>query len=172
MSNKETTSANKTQWGKPLVFGTVGLLLGSLLAGLVIAKVMPSMMIVTVPTQAGVDETVEALKASIEKNGWVVSGVRDLNKSLAKEGVQFAPKVRLVELCKPEYAKSVLSSDRFVSTMMPCTLAVWENEEGQTYLSKMNMGLMAKMFGGNIAAVMGGKVAADEKEILKDIIVH
>lgn len=172
MENKETASVNKTQWGKPMAFGLAGLLLGAVLAGLVIAKVMPSMMIVTMPTQQGVDETVEALKASIAENGWVVSGVRDLNKSLAKEGVHFAPKVRLVELCKPEYAKSVLSSDRFVSTMMPCTLAVWENEQGQTYLSKMNMGLMAKLFGGNIAAVMGDKVAADEKEILKDIIVH
>jgi uncharacterized protein (DUF302 family) len=53
---------------------------------------------------------------------------------------------------------------------MPCTLAVWEGDDGKVYLSKMNMSLMAKMFGGNIAKVMGGNVAQDEHAILSDIV--
>jgi hypothetical protein len=32
---------------------------------------------------------------------------------------------------------------------------VWEDDDGKVYLSKMNLTLMAKMFGGNIAKVMG-----------------
>jgi uncharacterized protein (DUF302 family) len=94
----------------------------------------------------------------------------DMNKSMAKHDVAFGPRVKLVKLCKPEYAKSVLTTDRHVSTLMPCTFAVWEGDDGKVYLSKMNMSLMAKMFGGNIAKVMGGSVARDERNILSGII--
>ena len=40
---------------------------------------------------------------------------------MAKHGVEFKPRVKLVKLCKAEYAQSVLASDRHISTMMPCT---------------------------------------------------
>jgi hypothetical protein len=37
------------------------------------------------------------------------------------------------------------------------------------YISRLNVGLMGKMFGGNIAKVMGGVVASEGKTILRDI---
>jgi uncharacterized protein (DUF302 family) len=89
---------------------------------------------------------------------------------MAKHGVEFDPRVKLVKLCKPEYVKSVLTTDRYVAPLMPCSFAVWEGDDGKVYLSKMNMGLMAKMFGGNIADVMGGKVVKDERAILSGIV--
>ncbi len=93
-----------------------------------------------------------------------------MNKSMAKHGVEFGPRVKLVKLCNPHHAKSVLTTDRYVSAMMPCTFAVWEDDEGKVLLSKVNMGLMAKMFGGNIAKVMGQDVVRDEHHILHGII--
>jgi len=36
----------------------------------------------------------------------------------------------------------------------------------------MNIGLMGKMFGGIIADIMGNRVAADERTILKNIVVE
>lgn len=153
-----------------LAGGLVGIVVGAVLCGLVLWAVMPSMMIVTHESELGFDETVTALEKHIEEQGWVVSRVMDMNASMAKHGVEFAPRVKLVKLCKPEYAKSVLTTDRHVSTLMPCTFAVWEDDEGDVYLSKMNMGLMAKMFGGNIADVMGGKVVKDERAILSGIV--
>jgi uncharacterized protein (DUF302 family) len=53
---------------------------------------------------------------------------------------------------------------------MPCTMEVWEGDDGKVCLSKMNMSLMARMFGGNIPNVMGGSVARDEHAILADIV--
>ena len=94
----------------------------------------------------------------------------DMNNSIAQHGVDFKPRVKLVKLCNAEYAKSVLTTDRYVSCLMPCTMAVWEGDDGKVYLSEMNMSLMAKMFGGNIAKVMGGKVAGDEEEILEGLL--
>jgi len=153
-----------------LMGGLAGLVVGAVLCGLVIFTAMPSLMIVTHESELGFDETVAALEKSIADEGWVVSAVSDMNKSMARHGVEFGPRVKLVKLCKPEYAKSVLTTDRHISTLMPCSLAVWEGDDGKVHLSKMNMGLMAKMFGGNIARVMGGSVVRDEKAMLAGII--
>ena len=105
-------------------------------------------------------------------HGWFVSGGEpiDMNKSMAKHGVIFKPRVKLVKLCKAEYAKSVLTTDRHISCMMPCTMAVWEADDGKVYLSEMNMSLMAKMFGGNVAKVMGGNVVKEEEKMLEGLL--
>lgn len=174
MNEQEPTPQDKTRKrydGKFLmVAGLVGVLAGAALCGLLIVTTMPSLMIMTHESELGFDETVAALEKSIADQGWVVSTVSDMNKSMAKHGVEFGPRVKLVKLCKPEYAKSVLTTDRYVSTLMPCSFAVWEGDDGKVYLSKMNMGLMAKMFGGNIAKVMGTSVARDEKAMLAGIV--
>jgi uncharacterized protein (DUF302 family) len=169
-------SSNETKVTTPqgkkslLIGGLVGVAVGVVLCGTALVWAMPRMMIVTQESRHGFDETVAALEKGIPEHGWVVSTVSDMNKSMAKHGVEFGPRVKLVKLCKPEYAKSVLTTDRHVSTLMPCTFAVWEGDDGKVYLSKMNMPLMAKMFGGNIAKVMGGSVARDEHAILSGIV--
>ncbi|MBN2315807.1 MAG: DUF302 domain-containing protein [Sedimentisphaerales bacterium] len=154
------------------ISGLGGLAVGFLLCGVLGFTAMPSLMIVTAESNLGFDETVEALEKRISEHGWVIAGEKpiDMNKSMAKHGVTFEPRVKLIKLCKAEYAKSVLTTDRHVSTMMPCTFSVWEGDDGKVYLSKMNMGLMAKMFGGNIAEVMGEKVAHDEEEMLRGLL--
>ena len=160
----------KNPYRSTMLYILVGLVAGVALTGVAVVTAMPKMMIVTQESRLGFDETVAALEQAIPAQGWVVSTVSDMNKSMAKQGVEFGQRVKLVKLCKPEYAKSVLTTDRHVSTLMPCTLAVWEDDEGKVYLSKMNMPLMAKMFGGNIATVMGGSVARDEHAILSGIV--
>jgi len=156
---------------KPYIIGAViGIVAGAVLSGAAIVTAMPKMMIVTQESRLGFDETVTALETAIAKQGWVVSTVTDMNASMAKHGVDFGPRVKLVKLCQPEYAQSILASDRHISTMMPCSFAVWESDDGGVYVSKMNMGLMAKMFGGNVAKVMGSNVANDEHAMLSEIV--
>jgi len=167
-------SKNKTKqkYRTMLISSASGIVIGFVLCGIIIYSIMPSMMIVTKQSTMSFDETINTLKKQVEENGWVVSGVSDVNKSLASHGVQFTPKVKLFNLCKPEFAKSILASDRYISTMMPCTFGVWQGDDGNVYISKMNMKLMAKMFGGNIAKVMGGDVAHDEEQILSGLLIN
>ena len=54
---------------------------------------------------------------------------------------------------------------------MPCSISVWEGDDGRVYLSEMNMALMAKLFGGNVGKVMGGKVVSDEEKMLEGILI-
>lgn len=153
-----------------LIAAGIGGFLGIFLTVIVFVAAMPSMMLQTYETTYGYDETVRLLQERIKEADWVVSGVSRMNDSLAKHGVEFGPKVTLVSLCQPEYAESVLKSDRYVSVMMPCKFSVWEGDDGKVYLTKMNMGLMGKLFGGNIANVMGQNVAADEEKILEGLL--
>ena len=164
----KSTKSNRKIW----TLGMVGIVIGFLLCGIIMFTTMPSLMIVTKECKLGFDETVAALEKRIPEHGWVISGEKpmDMNKSLAKHGVTFGPRVKLIKLCKPEYAESVLTTDRHISCMMPCAMAVWEGDDGKVYLSKMNLSLMAKMFGGNIAKVMGQKVVNDEEKILEGLL--
>lgn len=147
---------------------------GLLLAGMAMWLLMPGMMInrhrsrFTGPD--AFEKTVETLQNAIRENGWSVSGVRSMNEAMAKHDVEFDRRVTLVELCKADYAKSVLTTDRYVGTLMPCAIAVYDGDDGQVHLSGMNLGLMGKMFGGNISRVMGGAVARDEHRILEAVV--
>ena len=127
-------------------------------------------MIITEESTMDLDRTVQTLEKAISEQGWLVSGLRDMNKSLAKHGAELGPRVKLVDLCNPWYAKSVLTSDPYSSTMMPCTFGLWQADHGRVYLSRINMKLMARMFGGNIAKVMGDQVAQDEEKILAGVL--
>lgn len=161
-----TSFGNRKTWQAGLIGGAIGFVL----CGIVMFLVMPSMMIVTKECKLGFDETVAQLQKRIVDQGWSVKGVKDVSHEINSAGFDFKPKVKLIKLCKAEYAKSVLTTDRHVSCLMPCTMAVWEDDEGKVYLSEMNMSLMAKMFGGNIAKVMGGKVVHDEEKMLEGIL--
>jgi uncharacterized protein (DUF302 family) len=132
---------------------------------------MPGMMLnVHESRYDSVEETVKQLQLAIEEAGWKSPAVRDMRKSMAKYGVIFEGEARIVELCKADYAKQVLTSNPEVLTLMPCAWGVYRGDDGRVYVSGMNMGLMGKMFGGTIARVMGGSVAADEKSMLSGVI--
>lgn len=164
----ETTPAANLQRKPSFSLGTLvgGFILGVIVTGVAVWMIMPGMMIVTKPSAKGFDDTIAAIQSAMEQEGWASPGTIDLNKSLAKHGESLEPRVKVVQLCKAPYAKEVLESDRYVSCLMPCAIAVWEDDNGQVMVSKMNTGLMGKMFGGTIARVMGGKVADEERRIL------
>ncbi len=167
---EEMSEESSVQTKKSLMSALGGFIAGMVVTAVLVVTLMPSMMIIKHRSKYDVEKTVQELTAAIEEQGWVHSGTKNMNKGLAKQGKTLKPLVRLVALCHPEYAKSVLSTDRYVSCLMPCKIAVYEGDDGQVYISKMNTGLMGKLFGGNIARVMGGSVAQDEHEILKSVI--
>jgi len=148
----------------------IGLLLGAAATGAAVWAFMPGLMLNVHPSRLAFDETVESLQQAIKRQGWVVAGTRDMQKSLAKQGRTFPRRVTIVELCHPAYAERVLTTNRELSAMMPCAIAVYEGDDGKVYVSKMNTGLFGRMFGGTVAEVMGGAVAADERVILSAVL--
>lgn len=149
-----------------------GLIIGVTLTGIIIWLSMPKMMLVTHQSRyATVEETCVQLKNAIEASGWSCPAIRDMNATISQKGVQMDRRVMIVELCKAQYAKDVLSTNPEVSTLMPCAWGVYEGDDKKIYITGMNMGMMGKMFGGNIAKIMGDSVAGDEKKMLTDVII-
>lgn len=156
-----------------IIAGVVGLIAGVIGAVIIVATMMPKQMILTYESQFdSVDETVACIVKSVKSYGWQVSRIGDLKKTLKKHGKDLKPEVRVVKICHADYALEVLSDEkaRYASSLMPCTIAVYTDDSGKVLISKMNTGLMGKMFGGTIARVMGGKVGHDEHLILSCVI--
>ncbi|WP_223267000.1 DUF302 domain-containing protein [Chlorobium phaeovibrioides] len=150
-----------------------GLIAGVILTGILAMKMMPGMMLNTHESRyTTVEETCAALKTSIEANNWQSPATRNMTAAITKQGFTLDKQVSIVELCNARYAGDVLATNPEVSTLMPCAWGVYEGNDGKIYITGMNMGLMAKIFGGNIAKVMGGSVADDEAKMLTPVIAE
>jgi len=123
-------------------------------------------MILEDKSKYGLEETVNLLKQEAVSLGWKVPTTHSLNKSVAKAGYVVDPAV-VVELCNPNYAGEILKnySDRIVSSMMPCRISVYYNENNEVIVSRMNTGLISKLFGGNISDIMSVATKDTEKII-------
>jgi uncharacterized protein (DUF302 family) len=140
----------------------IGILIGILGTVAVTVKIMPAMMLSEMQSPLGYEETIAYIENNVTNAGWKVSAVMRLDKTLAKEGKTVRP-VASMKICQPDHAEKVLLDDdaRFLSVMMPCTIAVYEKTDGRTYIATMNAALMGRMFGGTAAEVMGGPVAEE-----------
>jgi uncharacterized protein (DUF302 family) len=140
----------------------IGIFTGGVLASAAILTVIPQRMVSEIPSPLDYEETIVQIQRNVTNAGWKVSAVMRLDKSLAKDGKTVLPAASL-KICQPDYAEKVLSDDRarFLAVMMPCSIAVYEKADGNTYISTMNTKLLGRMFGGTVAEVMAGPVAEE-----------
>ncbi|MGB8408898.1 MAG: DUF302 domain-containing protein [Gallionella sp.] len=134
----------------------VWVLVGMALMGSIVWFTMPSLMLVKRKSNQNYEDTISALTEALKsKQDWVVKVVNDYQKSTSN----FAPieRVGSMNICNPRYASKILANDadRGVTAFMPLALGVYEDKQGQVYVSQLNVGLMGMMFGGTIAKVMG-----------------
>lgn len=148
----------------------VGFLIGGLVAAGVMVVIMRGAMIQVIPSPHGLEATIEKLEAAIRSAGWMVPDSKRLNDSFAKGQVSFPRQVHLIKLCEPHHAAAVLTDHRSMACMMPCTFAVYEDDQGAVFVSKINTGLMGKVFGGSVARIMGGPVSREEEAMLKSAL--
>jgi len=148
---------------KFILTGVVGFVAGILLTGIIGISLAPGMMITENESIYSFEETVERIQSEAAEAGWKVPAVHEIDNSVASGGFDVAP-VTVIELCKVDLAGQILSDadSRIVSSMMPCRVAVYEDAEGRVIVSRMNTGLVSKLFGGNIATIMAE--ATDETE--------
>jgi len=78
-------------------------------------------------------------------------------------------KKRIFFICKAEYANAIVDEYHHMGAMMPCAWAVYETNDAKVYISKMNIGLMSKMFVGNIIGTTMGKVAREEHQMMGEL---
>ena len=99
------------------------------------------------------DKVIEIAKAA----GWKVPGKWSVNfqRNLEKvTGVDIGNN-QVIKMCEPEAAVKILKHDQYkvLTTMMPCTIAVYDKSDGKTYISYMNLEMLGLMYGGEIAKI-------------------
>ena len=120
----------------------------------------------------GFEETINQLTELVPENEWKIIQMLDLQETMRKNGKDVLP-VKVVEMCKPDYAYQLLSEDsqRIYSNMMPCRVSVYEKSDGNTYISRMNSAMFAEQIGGVMQDVMS-KAFEDVEKMIKKITIE
>ena len=141
---------------------------GMVLMGIIVWFTMPTLMLIEHKSPLNYEGTVAALNKVIEKKqDWKVPKIFDFQKNIHDAGHGPIGRVGTVALCNPLYASRILEDDqnRMVTALMPLGIGVYEDQDGQVYISELNVGLLGMMFGGTIADVM-----ADAGKDVKNVI--
>lgn len=156
---------------KKLIYLVVGLIIGAILMGTVVWNKMPGLMLLNMESRHDFQTTVDKIVIGAFDNGWEVINEIDIQERLISFDYGDILRMQIIEICHADHSYTIFQDDKnkTVAAFMPCRFAVYETHEGKVMISKMNMGLMSKMFGGVIQQVMGN-VADEEKAILKGVI--
>jgi uncharacterized protein (DUF302 family) len=151
------------------LFVLICVIAGMILMGLIVWFIMPVMMLVKLKSRLAYDETISVLSENLKKKqDWKVLAVNDYKKST--EAFVILPQTGSINICNPRYASRILADDkdRGVTAFMPLELGVFEDRKGQVFVSRLNIGLLGKMFGGTISKVMG-TAEKDLNEIISSV---
>lgn len=127
---------------KNIAVFSIGLIAGVIITFLAIFIVLPRQMFVVAESELNFEETVNTIAKSAEASDWAIPQQYNLQATMKKYGYETEPVV-VMSMCNAVHAEKILNSvsSRFVSAMMPCRLAVYENG-GKIYASMLN----AKLF--------------------------
>ncbi|MGK0690240.1 MAG: DUF302 domain-containing protein [Aquificaceae bacterium] len=99
----------------------------------------------TYETTKSVEEVRKAIEEKAKANGFGVMSVHEVSNILESKGVPISYKCVIVEVCSPRHASQFLSKDPYISTAMPCRIAIFE-ENGKTVVSTMAPTTMLELF--------------------------
>jgi uncharacterized protein (DUF302 family) len=156
---------------KILISLIIGIIIGMVLTGLLVWKNMPDQMMKVVKSKYEFEETVSRLEEASFANGWEVKQIYDLGECLFEEGYGGYMNVSVLSICHSEYSYEILQDDnnKRIAAIMPCRIGVYEDKEGDVYITRMNIGLFSKVFPGLVGEILT-LVAEDDEKIIKDII--
>lgn len=93
-----------------------------------------------------VDQATADLQETVKKHGFGVLHIYDLKATLKEKGAPIENDCRVLEVCNPQQAQKVLSSDMSMNIALPCRVSVYE-QDGRTWIGllspKAMLGLMS-----------------------------
>ena len=153
-----------------IIYGLLGFVIGIIVMGLVVYSTASDIMIVENESKYGFDETIEKIQQASDQMGWKIPAIHRIDKSVNKAGYYSLP-VAVIELCKPSHAAKVLENDddKVVTSMMPCRVSIYQTRSGKVIVSRMNTGLVSKVFSETVAETMEA-ATKDTEEIFNTVI--
>ena len=109
--------------------------------------------------------TTEAFREAVKSAGWSILGVTNMAGILSERGFTLHP-VLVFDACSGKYGADLLSKDetRFVASMIPCRVAIYQTSTGKVVISRMNSIAMSDMVGGHAGTVI--RNSGEEMELI------
>ncbi len=84
------------------------------------------------------DKTIEKLTESLQKEGFGILTNIDLRETFKKKlDVDFR-NYKILGACNPQFAYKALGLEPTIGVMLPCNIAIQENEQGDVIVSAIN----------------------------------
>jgi len=84
-----------------------------------------------IESQKNIDEVAKRLVNNIQKNGFGVLHVHNLEETMNNKGVELGESCLIYEICNPLIAKEVLSEDMSMNMVLPCRISLY-TDQGET----------------------------------------
>jgi uncharacterized protein (DUF302 family) len=84
-----------------------------------------------VETGKSFDQAATDLEQAVKRLGFGVLHVHDLAATLRNKGIAFAEQCKVFEVCNPQQAARVLSTDMRLNMVLPCRISVF-TDKGKT----------------------------------------
>ncbi len=114
--------------------------------------------------------TVDAFTEAVSDAGWSILGKTNMAGVLSERGFTVDP-VLVFKPCSGAYSSELLGRDetRFVSSMIPCRVAIYKTSTGDVVISRLNTAAMAEMIGGEAAPTIR-QSGVELEEIIEDVL--
>ena len=84
-----------------------------------------------VETEKPFDQASEDLEQAVKRLGFGVLHIHDLATTLRSKGIAFEEQCKVFEVCNPQQAAKLLSTDMRLNMALPCRISVF-TEKGKT----------------------------------------
>lgn len=81
-----------------------------------------------VETTKSFEQAATDLEAAVIRNGFGVLHIHDLGTTLRGKGITFDEQCKVFEVCNPEQAAKVLSTDMRLNMALPCRISVFTDK--------------------------------------------
>jgi uncharacterized protein (DUF302 family) len=126
-------------------------------------------MLINYETSKSLQEVRQAIEEKAKAKGFGVMSVHEVSNILSNKGVPISYQCVIVEVCSPRHASQVLSTDPYISTAMPCRIALFE-KEGKTVISTMAPTAMLEMYNRPELKDVAEEVEKLMKEIMEEAL--
>ena len=78
------------------------------------------------------EEAEKRLRDAAARHKFGILHVHDLRQTLESKGIQLDSECRVYDICNPQVASKVLHAEMRVSTVLPCRISIFSEDEGCT----------------------------------------
>jgi len=120
-----------------------------------------------VKTQKPIDNVIDEITSNLAEIKFGVLGTLDFKEIFAKKGIDYPHQYKLLEICNPQAAKKALDSDPDIGLLLPCTIAVYENN-GENYISLARPTTLLSVASNKELESMGQEIEEKLVEVIDD----